>query len=85
LKKKKGIRTQESSARYFQRPDNGYARLDSNRTSLSGFGGTFGIGKYATGHFRYSGNLSWKSPGLELNDIGFISTADQINQSFWVG
>jgi len=79
------IRTQESSARYFQRPDNDYARLDSNRTSLSGFGGTFGIGKYATGHFRYSGNLSWKSPGLELNDIGFISTADQINQSFWVG
>jgi hypothetical protein len=79
------IRAQESSARYFQRPDNNYAILDSNRTSLSGFGGTFGIGKFANGHLRYSANLSWKSPGLELNDIGFISTADQINQSFWIG
>jgi len=79
------IRTQESSARYFQRPDNDYAKFDSNRTSLSGFGGTFGIGKFATGHLRYSANISWKSPGLELNDIGFISSADQINQSFWVG
>ena len=79
------IRTQESSARYFQRPDNDYAKLDSNRTSLSGFGGTFGIGKFAKGHLRYSGFLSWKSPGLELNDIGFISTTDQINQSFWIG
>ncbi len=49
------IRTQESSARYFQRPDNDYAKLDSNRTSLSGFGGTFGIGKFANGHLRYSG------------------------------
>jgi hypothetical protein len=79
------IRTQESSARYFQRPDNDYARLDSNRTSLSGFGGTFGIGKFASGHLRYSASLTWKSPGLELNDIGFISTADQINQSIWIG
>jgi len=79
------IRTQELSARYFQRPDNDYAKLDSNRTSLSGFGGTFGIGKFAKGHLRYSGFLSWKSPGLELNDIGFISTADQINQSIWIG
>jgi hypothetical protein len=79
------IRTQESSARYFQRPDNDYAKLDSNRTSLSGFGGTFGIGKFANGHLRYSANLSWKSPGIELNDIGFISDADQINQSLWVG
>jgi hypothetical protein len=79
------IRTQESSARYFQRPDNDYAKLDSNRSSLSGFGGTLGIGKFANGHLRYSANLSWKSPGLELNDIGFISTTDQINQSFWIG
>ncbi len=79
------IRTQESSARYFQRPDNDYAKLDSNRTSLSGFGGTFGIGKFANGHLRYSANISWKSPGLELNDIGFISTSDQINASVWIG
>jgi len=79
------IRTQESSARYYQRPDNDYTSLDSNRASLSGYGGTFGIGKFASGHLRYSASVTWKSPGLELNDIGFISTADQINQVIWVG
>lgn len=79
------IRTQESSARYFQRPDNEYASLDSNRTSLSGFGGTLAIGKFASGHLRYSASVTWKSPGFELNDIGFISSVDQINQALWVG
>ncbi len=79
------IRTQESSARYFQRPDNDYAKLDSGRTSLSGHGGTIGIGKFANGHWRYAGFIYWKSPGLELNDIGFMPGADQIMQVFWTG
>jgi hypothetical protein len=79
------IRSQESSARYFQRPDNDYAKLDSGRTSLSGHGGTIGIGKFANGHLRYAGFIYWKSPGLELNDIGFMPGADQIMQVFWTG
>jgi hypothetical protein len=79
------IRSQESSARYFQRPDNDYAKLDSGRTSLSGHGGTIGIGKFANGHWRYAGFIYWKSPGLELNDIGFMPGADQIMQVFWTG
>jgi hypothetical protein len=79
------IHTQESSARYFQRPDNDYAKLDSGRTSLSGHGGTIGIGKFANGHWRYAGFIYWKSPGLELNDIGFMPGADQIMQVFWTG
>jgi len=32
-------KTQTSSARYFQRPDNDYTELDTNRTSLAGSGG----------------------------------------------
>jgi hypothetical protein len=79
------IRTQESSARYFQRPDNNYTKLDSGRTSLSGHGGTVGIGKFANSHLRYAGFIFWKSPGLELNDIGFMPDADEIMQVFWAG
>jgi hypothetical protein len=77
------IRTQESSARYFQRPDNDYTKLDSGRTSLSGHGGTVALGKFANGHWRYAGFVFWKSPGLELNDIGFMSNADWIMQVCW--
>ena len=79
------IGTQESSARYFQRPDNDYAKLDSGRTSLSGHGGTVAIGRFANGHWRYAGFIFWKSPGFELNDIGFMTNADWIMQVFWAG
>ena len=79
------IHTQESSARYFQRPDNDYAELDSGRTSLSGYGGTIGIGKFANGHWRYAGFVYWKSPGLEINDIGYTTMSDRIMQVFYVG
>jgi hypothetical protein len=79
------VNTQESSARYYQRADNDYTSFDSSRTSLSGYGGTIGIGKFANGHWNYAGFLYWKSPGLELNDIGFQPEADRIMQVFWVG
>ncbi|MCK4465527.1 MAG: hypothetical protein KAU83_07435, partial [Bacteroidales bacterium] len=79
------IRTQSSSVRYFQRPDNDYVKFDSSRTSLSGYGGVLSAGKFANGHWRYAGFLSWKSPGLELNDLGFMTNADEILQIFWVG
>jgi hypothetical protein len=79
------IHTQESSARYFQRPDNDYVKMDSSRTSLSGYGGTIGVGKFANGHWRYAGFVYWKSPGLEINDIGYTTNADRIMQVFYVG
>jgi len=79
------IHTQESSARYFQRPDNDYTKLDSDRTSLAGHGGTVAIGGFANGHWRYAGFIFWKSPGLELNDIGFMTNTDRIMQVFWAG
>jgi len=79
------IRTQSSPARYFQRPDNDYVKFDSSRTSLSGYGGVLSAGKFANGHWRYAGFISWKSPGLELNDLGFMTSADEILQVFWVG
>ncbi len=72
---------QESSARYFQRPDGGYLGYDTSRTSLSGFGGKLKIGKGSKGFWRYATGISWLSPGLELNDIGFMTTVDQIDQS----
>jgi len=72
---------QESSARYYQRPDGGYLNFDTTRTSLSGYGGKLKIGKGSKGFWRYATGISWLSPGLELNDIGFMTTVDQIDQS----
>ncbi len=71
---------QGSSARYYQRPDADYLKFDSSRTRLSGYGGIIKIGKGSVGLLRYSTEVNWRSPGLELNDLGYMQIADIIQQ-----
>ncbi|MCP4310392.1 MAG: hypothetical protein GY790_03945, partial [Bacteroidetes bacterium] len=78
------IRTQRSPVHCFQRPDADYLDLDSTRTSLSGYGGSLQMGKQS-GRFNFMLFLSANSPGLELNDIGFLTNTDEIVQIFWMG
>ncbi len=75
------IRTQRSPVHYFQRPDAYYLELDSTRTSLSGSGGSVQFGKQS-GRFQFMAFLSAISPGVELNDIGFLSSSDEVVQIF---
>jgi len=72
---------QQSPARYFQRPDN--FRLDTTLTTLAGHGGRLEIGKIGGSKWNYGAFVNWKSPGLELNDAGFLRDADMILQIFW--
>ena len=46
------------------------------RTSLSGYGGNLMAGKIG-GNLQIIYLAAWKSPGLELNDIGYMRVADQ--------
>ena len=71
---------QNSSARFYQRPDADHLHFDSMSTNLSGFGGRIKIGKGSKGLWRYSTGLYWCSPGLDLNDIGFMQKADIVQQ-----
>ncbi len=75
---------QTASARYFQRPDARHLNFDPERTTLSGNGGTFNIGKVG-GKFQYLSGTIWRSPGFELNDAGYLRKADQIMNFIWVG
>lgn len=79
------LRTQRSSAHYFQRPDATHLKYDSARTSMVGNGGRIQIGKVGGGHWQYLAFLTWKTPGLELNDVGYMRTTDELMQIFWVG
>ena len=79
------LRTQESPLRYYQRPDAGHLSLDPTRTSLSGYGGTLDFGKQGGGNLMFVAGVNWRSPGLELNDMGFLRGADEIMQYFWLG
>jgi hypothetical protein len=67
---------QTSSARYYQRPDADYLTYDPNRTSLAGFGGSLYAGKIAGGHWRYGVGGITRSPGFEVNDMGYLRSAD---------
>jgi hypothetical protein len=71
---------QESSVRYFQRPGADYLGYDTTSTILTGNGGKFRIGKGSKGFWRYSTSVTWLSPGLELNDLGYMTSADDISQ-----
>ncbi len=69
---------QESSVRYYQRPDAGYLGYDTTLTKLGGYGGKFKIGRLHKEHWKYSTSLTLLSPGLELNDLGYMTFADEI-------
>lgn len=78
------LTSQESSMRYFQRPDASHVSIDSSRTSLTGSGGDLMIGKQAKGRWRYALFLTYRSPELELNDMGYLRKADQIMEAIWI-
>jgi len=75
---------QRSPVRYFQRPDAEYLKIDETLTSLSGSGGNFQVGKN-NGKLKFMLSGSMKSPSLEVNDIGYLQSVDDIMQVFWVG
>ena len=77
-------RTQQSSARYFQRPDADYVELDETRTALSGVGGKIEFGKLG-GNWNWLYMNTFKSPSVELNDMGYMQMADNILNVLWTG
>lgn len=78
-------RVQRNAARYYQRPDASYIALDSTLTALSGHGGSFGMGRSGNSPWNMGISGTWRSPGLELNDVGFLRLADVFMQNSWFG
>jgi len=77
-------RIQENSRHYFQRPDSASTELDPTRTVLAGGAAMIGISKIAGERIRFNSNASFKSPGFDVNDIGFLRRADQRSIGNWL-
>jgi hypothetical protein len=77
--------TQESIAHLFQRVGADHVAVDPERTSLTGTGGNLQLGKIGNGHWKFETGATWRSPELELNDIGFQRRADDIRHYTWIG
>ena len=79
------LRTQQSSLRYYQRPDATHVEVDPARRSLGGHAGTLTFNKFGSGHLSLSAGVTWRSPGFEVNDMGYTHYGDVALQYFWAG
>lgn len=77
--------TQQSITHLFQRVGADHVSVDENRTSLTGTGGNLQLGKVGNGNWKFETGATWRSPELELNDIGFQRQADDIRHYTWIG
>jgi hypothetical protein len=73
-------RTQTTLRHNFQRVDATHVSVNPNKTSLTGTGGRLEMGKNGGGNWRFNGGVIWRSPELELNDVGFLRRTDEIIQ-----
>ncbi|HUQ18997.1 MAG TPA: DUF5916 domain-containing protein [Gemmatimonadaceae bacterium] len=78
------ISLQRNGVHNFQRPDADLP-LDSSRTSLSGNAEEFKFGKISGQNLMFESAYSRRSPGFDINDIGFLRRADQVSWSTWAG
>ena len=74
---------QKAPQRYYQRPDS-YKKVDTALHILQGTGLSFQLARVGGGHWTYGINANMVSPGLSLNDQGYLRIADIIQQSSWV-
>lgn len=75
---------QTSSARYFQRSDNDHRSIDSTLTSLSGYAGNLRFRRTSNSRFVGETGVAFRSPDFEINDLGYMRRADEVNQFTWV-
>ncbi|MFL5611884.1 MAG: DUF5916 domain-containing protein [Gemmatimonadaceae bacterium] len=73
---------QQSSARYYQRPDADYLEVDPAANSLDGSSMKLGLNKAGT--WSTSATAKAISPGFEVNDLGFMGRVDYRNLG-WSG
>jgi hypothetical protein len=74
---------QTSNVHSYQRPDAGHVELDTTRTSLNGMSGQIGLGKIAGDRLRFNSTTWFKTPGFDINDLGFLQRADEAGVSNW--
>jgi hypothetical protein len=75
---------QQSSVHNYQRPDADYIDYDPTRTSLNGQAGSLSFSKISGKKVRFNFNSSYKTPGFDINDVGYLKRADTVGQSSWV-
>ncbi|MFH1575271.1 MAG: DUF5916 domain-containing protein, partial [Acidobacteriota bacterium] len=75
---------QQSNTHLYHRPDASHVEFDPTRSRLSGHSLMLSIGKIGGDRVRFNSNVSFKSPGFDINDLGFFRRADERTVSNWL-
>lgn len=75
-------RTQRTTVHLYQRPD-GPLTFDSTRTSLTGTNLELRFAKVGGKRLHFETAYQRRSPGFEVNDLGFLQQADQQAWTTW--
>jgi hypothetical protein len=74
---------QRSNVHSYQRPDADHVEVDPLADTLRGHSGSLSFDKIAGERTRMNVNVAYKSPGFDVNDVGFQQRADEIPQRSW--
>jgi hypothetical protein len=77
-------RLQQSNVHSFQRPDAGHVDLDLNADELNGHAGAVNFSKISGERTRFNFTATYKSPGFDVNDLGFMQRADILSGFAWL-
>jgi len=66
------------SVHNYQRTDATHLGVSTGSGRLEGTGGRLRAGKESNGKWRCIGSVDWRSPGFDLNDLGYLKAADVI-------
>jgi hypothetical protein len=77
-------RLQRNGVHAFQRPDADHLDYDPARTSLDGQALQVVLGKVGGQRLRFTSVAGLKTPGFDINDLGFLRRADERFMSNWV-
>ena len=75
--------TQTNITHLLDRPEADHLEVDTAATSLRGTGGMVKIGRVGGSNWMFETGATFRSPKLELNDIGFLRTGDDIRSFTW--
>ncbi len=76
-------RLQRNNVHAFQRPDADHVEVDEADSVLSGQAGAISFGKIGGEKTRFNAHYGFKSPGFDMNDLGFLRRADERTVSHW--
>ncbi|MBW3571414.1 MAG: carbohydrate binding family 9 domain-containing protein, partial [Gemmatimonadetes bacterium] len=71
-------RLQRQPQRYYQRPDAGHLDFVADATSLTGSAASLHLGKIGGQRYRGGVLALYRSPGFEVNELGYLREADKV-------